>query len=434
MPAFLMISPSFPPSGRVAAKRGLTLARHLPRHGWDPAVIALPISIDRDPALDVLVPDVPIWRGFRSGPFAWGQDAIARFVPEKPRVDARAAKAEAQRPTGPVARMKYELGGLPVDRFLKFQPWALAGAWRFMRRHRCRLIHVSLGPFSGMALGYALAMLSGLPLVCDLRDPWAHDPIYSEAWTESGREIARRFEATVFRRASRVVMNSEAAQAHYRAVYADMLPAEHFECIRNHFDPALYDPLPDPPGPDGRFDVIYFGHLTPVRNGELFFEAWRRFIDAEGLEPGQAMLTTLGELTAVDEEAIARLALGPFVQARDWRPFTASRALLGRADVLLDITHPRHRLRIAGKLYDYMAARRPVLSITANPEVARIHQQTRLGWAVPHDAEVICATLRQALADKRAGVVRCPDVGALADFEAGPAAAKMARIFDEACA
>ncbi len=434
MPSFLMISPHFPPSRLVGAKRGLTLARHLPRHGWDPAVVSLPFEANRDPALDGLVPAVPIWRGFRSGPVAWLQDRTTGARAVRPAADSRAAKAaEADRPAGLLARTRRELGGLPIDRYLKFQPWALAGALRLLRRHRCRLIHVSAGPFSGMALAYALAQMTGLPLVCDLRDPWAHDPIYSEAWTATGQALARRFEAAAFARAAKVVMNSEAALAHYRAVYGATLPAARFACIRNHFDPDLYAPPPPPPGPGGPFEVVFFGHLTPVRDGALFFEAWRRFIDAEALAQGEAMLTTLGDRTPADEASIDRLALRPFVQTRPWMPFTESTALLGRADLLLDITHPRHRLRIAGKLYDYMAARRPVLSITANPEVERIHAETGLGRAVPHDVAAICAALRAALADKRGGAVKTADPEALARFEAAPAAAHMARIFDEAC-
>lgn len=430
---FLMISPHFPPSRLIGAKRGLTLARNLPRHGWDPAVIALPIDGNRDPALEALVPAVPIWRGFRGGPIAWFEEATQRQSAMRPADDQRAAKARPAAPSGLAARMRRELGGLPVDRYLKFQPWVIGGALRFLRRHRCELIHVSAGPFSGLALAYALAGLTGLPLVCDLRDPWAHDEIYRDAWTPTGQRIAAAVEAAVFRRAGRVVMNSEAALAHYREVYAGVLPAEHFACIRNHFDPELYDPAPPPPGREGPFTVVFFGHLTPVRDGALFFEAWRRFIDAEKLAPGEATLITLGDRSPADREAIDRLALAPFVATRPWMPFTASRALLGTADLLLDITHPRHRLRIAGKLYDYMAARRPVLSITANPEVVAIHHETRLGRAVPHEVAAIAAALSAALADKRRGTAPTLDLAALARFEAGPAAAKMGRIFDEVC-
>ena len=51
--------------------------------------------------------------------------------------------------------------------------------------------------------------------------------------------------------------------------------------------------------------------------------------------------------------------------------------LLGTADVLLDLTSPRHGLRIAGKLYDYLCAQRPILSMSTT-QVARIHADTKV--------------------------------------------------------
>ncbi len=430
---FLMISPYFPPMSFVGAKRALTLSRHLPAHGWRPAVLALPEHLEVDPALRPLVPDVPMDRGYRSGPLAWWADAVDRLTPERPVGDARA------RTTGPTGdgfwqRVSRELNGLPFDKYTRYLPWAGARALRFLKRHDCRLIYVSAGPFSAMYLGTALAELTGLPLVLDLRDPWAVDPLYSEAWTDAGRALANRLEAWGFGRAQRVVLNSASSLALYREAYAGRLPADRFDMVRNHFDPALYDAAPPPPGRDEPFRIVFFGHLTPLRDGRLFFEGLRRFIDAEGLPAGSVEVVTLGEVTPADETAIDALALRPFVRAHAWVSFVQSRALLGRADVLLDLTGPRHHLRIAGKLYDYMAAGRPVLSVSNNPEVAEIHAKTRLGRCVGHDAGAIAEALSGFYADKRAGRPYTPDAAAVAEFGAAPAATRMAAIFDAALA
>jgi glycosyltransferase involved in cell wall biosynthesis len=428
---FLMISPFFPPMSFVGAKRALTLSRHLPAHGWRPAVLALPEHLEVDGALRPFVPDVPIDRGYRSGPLAWVADAVDRLTPPRPVGDAR-ARTTGVAPTGIRARLAFELDGLPFDKYTRYLPWAGARALRFLRRHDCRLIYVSAGPFSAMYLGTALAEVTGLPLVLDLRDPWAVDPLYSEAWTDTGRALANRLEAWAFGRAQRVVLNSASSLALYREAYATRFPADHFDMVRNHFDPGLYDPAPPPPGPADPFRIVFFGHLTPLRDGRLFFEGLRRFIDAEALAPGAVEVVTLGEVTPADETAIDALGLRSFVRAHPWVSFVHSRALLGRADVLLDLTGPRHHLRIAGKLYDYMAAGRPVLSVSNNPEVADIHARTRIGRCVGHDAFAIADALRAFLADKRADRPFAPDAAAIAEFSAAPAAAHMAAIFDTA--
>ena len=65
---FLLVSPSFPPSGDVGAKRALNLTRNLPSLGWEPIVLSCPIqkgSVDLDE--EELVPkDVKVYREFTS--------------------------------------------------------------------------------------------------------------------------------------------------------------------------------------------------------------------------------------------------------------------------------------------------------------------------------------------------------------------------------
>lgn len=428
---FLMLSPYYPPMSFVGAKRALTLSRHLPEHGWSPAVLALPEHLEVDPALRPFVPDVPMDRSYRSGPLAWWADAVDRLTPARPFGDPRAATTGSA-PDGLWPRLKRELNGLPFDKYTRFLPWAGARALAFLRRHDCRLIYVSAGPFSAMYLGTALAQVTGLPLVLDLRDPWAVDPIYSEAWTPTGKAVANRLETWAFQRAQRVVLNSASSLKLYREAYAGRFPPEHFEMVRNHFDPGLYDAAPPPPGLAPPFRIVFFGHLHPLRDGRLFFEAFRRFLDVEQLAPGTAEVVTLGEVTPADEAAIDALSLRPFVRSHPWVSFVHSRALLGRADVLLDLTGPRHHLRIAGKLYDYLAAGRPVLSVSNNPEVAEIHALTQIGRCVGHDAAAIAEALSGFLDEKRRGVPFTPNADAVAAYSAAPAAAKMAAIFDAA--
>lgn len=430
MTNFLMISPYFPPMKNVGAKRALSFARHLPSRGFSPAVLALPIGENRDPALEPFMPDVPVDHGYRSGPIAWALDRTSSPQNRLQKGDPRAANSKPVQ--GLFARLKREFKGLPIDRYAKFLPWALGRAEALIEAHDCKLIHVNAGPFSGMYLGHALAVRTGLPLVLDLRDPWAVDPIYSEAWGAVGQAMAKRLEEGAFKHAAQIVINSASALRRYQMRYVGTVPLERFALIRNHFDPGMLAERPAPPGPDGPFRVVFFGHLTPTRNGELFFEAYRRFIDAEGLAPGEIELITLGHRSPIDDAAIAELSLGAYVQNHDWMAFTEAPALLGTADLLLDLTSPRHHLRIAGKTYDYLYARRPILSVSANREMDAILGETRTGERVDHAVDAIVAGLGRALAIKRGQRDFAPDAAAIHQFSAEPAADKMAAIFRKA--
>ena len=85
MRRFLMIAPHFPPCRAVAAKRALCFARNLPKLGWEPAVVALPEDVQRDPELDSLIPEVPLHRWYRGGPLAWFEDSVISLWSDKDR-------------------------------------------------------------------------------------------------------------------------------------------------------------------------------------------------------------------------------------------------------------------------------------------------------------------------------------------------------------
>jgi hypothetical protein len=422
--SFLLISPLFPPNRHIGAKRALHLVRHLPAAGWMPAAVTLPAELDADPALVGLAPEVPRWTGFRTGPIAWMEDRVG-FRPR------RRHYGPARRGGGRGEQGRVAVVPPAFDVYTRYFPWTLPGALRFARRERCEAIYAIASPTSSILLGMLVARVSGLPLVVDLRDPWSIEPNYRAARTRAGQALVERLEAAIFGRARAIVLNTESARAAYVSAYAGRIPEERFATIRNSFDPGLYDPPPPPPGPEGPLHVVYYGNLRPAKSAVGFLRGLRLFVERQGLGAADVQLTTLGERTPDDEEAIAALGLGAIALTHDWVPFTRSRALLGRADVLLDLMGPGHSLQISGKLYDYLAAGRPVLSVAPNRELDAIFTATRAGRRIDDTPEAIAAALTQALTDKRAGRVFTPDAEAVASLRADRAAARVAAILEE---
>jgi glycosyltransferase involved in cell wall biosynthesis len=415
MSTVLLIAPYFPPMSVVGAKRPLTMVRHLPAFGWNPVVLtADPTREAVDPALAALVPpDVPVAR-------MYGKPAAGRDGTKRPH------RARTRQLFG------WDLGYLtPFDRYLWDTPSALRAAHRLIASHRPKAIYVSADPWSPLMAGLILHSRTGLPLIVDLRDPWSLNAAKMALRPPPTRWAVRAAEARVFRAAAKIVLNTEASLDAHRAAYAGRIAEERFTVIRNAFDPELYGPAPPPPGPTGVFEVMYFGHLRPSKNALLFLDGFRRFLDAERLAPGEARLTTLGERTPEDNQRISELRLAPYTRSEPWIPWTESRVRLGRADLLLDLMSAEHQLQISGKLYDYFATGRPILSVTPNDETGRILAETRAGVRVPLEAGAIAGALSAALARKRMGQRFSPDRAALARYEARPAAAKLAAILGE---
>lgn len=427
MTRFLMISPYFAPHRAVGAKRTLSFARRLPASGWDPAVVALPAGDEADPRLEALVPDVPILRCLDGGPASWAKRL--KRAPKKSGRTLYASDTGAKADPKPAGRVAAAVGALSVlDKTTAGQLWAAPRVAAFARRHGCALIYATSGPPASLTLGRIVARLTGLPLVLDLRDPWSIEPNYRARWSAEGRALVDRIESGAFAAAARIVLNTRASRDAHVAHYAGRIEAERFTFVRNFFDPDFFESPPGAPDPEGPFRVVYFGHLRPSKNALLFFGALARLV-AEA-PPGGVELLTFGEMTAAEQAAIDALGLGGVVTRGEWLPLPRALELLGTAHLLLDLMGPGHHLQISGKIYDYLAAGRPVLSISPNPEVGEMLADAGLGERVPLDEDAVFAALQRALAHK-AEAGEAPSENRMR-YSAGPAAARMAEIFDEA--
>ncbi len=424
---FLMISPYFAPHRAVGAKRTLSFARRLPAEGWDPAVVALPAGDEADPRLEALVPDVPISRSLGGGPATWIDRLKPKAKPKGRTLYASDTGQKAGKPKGALARWSGALSVL--DKTTAGQLWAVPRVAAFARKHGCELIYATSGPPASLSLGRAVKRLTGLPLVLDLRDPWSIEPNYRARWTAEGRALVDRIEAGAFAAADRVVLNTRASRDAHIAHYVGRVPAERFTFVRNFFDPDFFESPPARPDPDGPFRIVYFGHLRPSKNALLFMQALARFL-ADGPPPGGLEVLTLGEMTAEEQAAIDDLGLSDVVTRGDWLPLPRALELLGTAHLLLDLMGPKHHLQISGKIYDYLAAGRPVLSISPNPEVGELLADAGLGERVPLDEAAIVAALGRAVA-RKAEAGYDPGAGRL-NYSAAPAAARMASIFVDA--
>ena len=105
------------------------------------------------------------------------------------------------------------------------------------------------------------------------------------------------------------------------------------------------------------------------------------------------------------------------------------------ADVLALVTVGDMALTVPAKLYDYLAARRPILAITDQPEPGRIVDQTGAGVVVPPaNPEAIAAGLARLRARCQA-----PDRGeipaeSVTAFDAEEQARRFAAVLEAAIA
>lgn len=423
MRPFLVISPAFAPQTSVGAFRWVKLARHLPRHGFRPAVLSgtFPGDPRDDGLLAALPPEVDVFDEYLDPAVLAAEAAF------------RALRARAPLPAG---RGKPLVGLRPfqalTDRWIAHAPHGARAAVAVARRTGARAVVVSAGPYSACPVGLHVKRALGVPLVLDLRDPYSlhetgNGPPSGLA-ERARRAIVPRLERRWLEGADHVILNTRAALEAYRARFPELSGKSSF--VRNHFDLSLYAPAPAPEPPRS-FVILHLGTLREEASAELIGAALRRLIERERLAPGDVVLRQIGRMSDHDRACFDRMGLSPFIEALPAIPQRDVLRELRRAHVLFTMCSPHVVLRISAKTYDYIASGMPMVSAVASREVDDLlAYRSDSARVSPDDIDGVAAALARHLARFReTGALPVP-VEPPRELSSEAAAARIAEILD----
>jgi glycosyltransferase involved in cell wall biosynthesis len=171
------------------------------------------------------------------------------------------------------------------------------------------------------------------------------------------------------------------------------------ELITNGFDPeessaAAENDVLDPT----RHSLVHTGRMAAAgRSPEPVLAGLRQLRAESPAVAEQLELVFAGPLSADEQELLAAPDLQGLVRSLGQLPRPRVLALQRAADSLLIITEGSRRRSVAtGKLFEYLAAGRPVLVLGEETEAARIVADAGAGFSVSAtDAGAIAASLRR---------------------------------------
>jgi glycosyltransferase involved in cell wall biosynthesis len=294
---------------------------------------------------------------------------------------------------------------VPEPLLAAWVPFAHTRAVRLNHRERFDCVITSSPPESAHLIGRALQR-RGVPWVADLRDGWTFEPIRPRFPTAAQRRLDRHLERRWLAAADAVVCVS-------RPVAEDLRKRLGIEShlVPNGWDPDLVESS-DPPDDVRR--LIDPGRVSLVYTGRF---------GSYGRDPAP-LVNALSELAADDPAAAERLELvvaGPLTNAEAElleTPVHPARivvagslsrdralALQRAADALLLLASPQRSQLLNFKLFEYLAAERPILALAAGTEAGRVVAELG-GEVVP--ADDVPAIVR-ALRGAARGDLRAPD-------------------------
>lgn len=410
----LFLAYNFPPMGGGGVQRSVKFVKYLPHFGWVPAVLAAddPYYWARD---DTLLGDIP------------ADTIVKRLSSTRPHtlyrlLAAVTSEAGAQRIANNVL--------IPDDRIL----WALRAARAaraLIRKFTAGVIYTTSPPHSTHISGLILKRKTGLPWVADFRDPWTGDFRYDPP-TRWVRKAHTACERAILTTADRVICITESARQKYIEDFN--LDPRRLVTIYNGFDaPDFYRAPGYKRGRTDRIVITHSGSFYGVYFPELFFRSLAAALDADADLGRRVTVRFVGVMEKWMQESIRAILPGRCEFTGYVSHPEAVRAIV-ESDINL-IALPVDRktsYHVPGKLFEYLAAKRPILAVAPTGETARIIESTRAGTVLSHDEKgPLSEALGRAIPELAASGGSAADARAIGQFERKSLTGRLARVFDD---
>jgi glycosyltransferase involved in cell wall biosynthesis len=339
----LLVTMYFPPAGGGGVQRPLKIATHLPSFGIETHVLA---------------PDDPKWvhRDEEATPPTQAWVHRARYHGPRGRIPSE----ELYGLEG-IDRLRYQAGALfrralVPDNSVTWAPNAIPTAIRIVKREGIDAVLTTSPPNSVNLIGAAVKAATGVKWIADLRDPLiadADNPV---------ERLPARMKENVQRGVARLVASQADAIVTAWDGIAEEIggyePKATVTVIPNGADYDDFEGLDYVSG--DRFRITHTGSFFGKRDPRPFLTA----LQESGLE--NIVARFVGELTTRDREWAETLDLGDQLELL---PFgSRRRALAYQRDseallLLLPEAGDRGAPVLPGKIFEYLAAERPILAV-----------------------------------------------------------------------
>ena len=420
----LFVAHTFPPIAAVGIYRTLRFMHHLPAFGWEGMVVAMEPDAANDHPVDhalcsripanAIVKRVGVWRPLdrfvewlkamrRSIRSAVGGDAVNNQQVTKSATSHLASDSETRSaPRTAIATIKDWLRS--VRDVLFFTPdncvnWvgpAVLAGCRLVRQHRPKVIISSGPPHSAHLAGLGIHWLTRVPLILDLRDPWASDEWLGTEDYRIRMWMQKKIERICVRFAASVILNTE----RLRQNFIDNYPrrwAHKFVAIPNGVDDQIIKPVADylsvapPRRDDAALTLCHPGSIYWHRSLMPMIEAIRHLKQSGA----QIQFEQIGLVDHPPDlaERLIKWEL-PEVHLRGRLSHEETLKQMAKSDVLV-VIQPMSTLQVPAKLYEMLIFKKPILVITKDGATADVIKDFGIGFiADPMDPLKIADAIR----------------------------------------
>jgi glycosyltransferase involved in cell wall biosynthesis len=422
----LIVSYYFPPAGGSGVHRVLKLCKHLPELGWDVEVLAPddPKWVARDADLEQEIPPgVVVHRARYVGP-DHAQSSADRIAAARGRHAATARAAAAGR------RL------LLPDAAAPWVPFAARAGVRAVRERRIDAVLTSSPPTSVHIVGNLISRRTGVPWVADFRDSWLANPHrrYERRSVRTKRSLLSQIARRTMAPAAAVTAVTDVIREEADGYTGGRAPSHVISNGCDFDDFASFEHRDS-----ARLRLLHAGYFFGARSPRPLLQAVRALLDRRPALRDVIEVRFVGGFRSADRAWAEGLDLGHVIAVEDTLPHGETLRAMKEADALVLLIPSAGGIGktvLSGKVFEYLAAERPVLGLVPpDGAAAELLRSAGHDWiADPDDVDAIAITLERLvdgwIANRLPDVVIPPELRASLDRRAR--AEEMAGVLAEA--
>lgn len=421
----LIITYYWPPAGGPGVQRWLKFVKYLHHFGIEP-IVFVPENANYpliDKALLGEVPsDIEIIKFPINEPYRW-----AKFFSRK-QTKAFSSGIIPKERISPLGKILLYIRGnffIPDARVGWVKP-SVKFLRKKLKEHSVEVIITTGPPHSLHLIGMRLNEKTGIPWIADFRDPWTtihyHDSL---RLGKAAKKKHKRLELQVLNQADRVVVTSPTTAREFVA-----LTPKPIEVITNGYDAV---DLPEV-NVDRYFSLSHIGSLLSERNPLILWKVLKEICEEKPSFKNNLRLKFAGALSGEVKDSLKKLGLEENSEFLGYVSHEEALSLQRQAQVLLlvEIDRAETRAIIPGKLFEYLAARRPILALgPEGSDIETILKDTHAGTFIHYSQpELLKSEILHCYSRFKAGGLHVKSTG-VENYHRKELTKKMANLISE---
>ena len=396
MKRVLIISYYWPPAGGISIIRPVKLAKYLRNTGWEPVICTAkdphyPFEDDKavlDVPKDVEIIKVPIVEPYEIYKNLTGQkqkSALADVIQNTPKRSF-------------FHKLSVWIRGnffIPDARCLWINP-VVKELTAYLKKHPVDAIITTGPPHSVNRIGYLLKKKLNLPWLADFQDPWTQVDYYQHFKISSrAHKRHRKMEKQVFDHADLITIVSDSWKTDLQSI-----GAKNVEVVPLGFDPEDFNVNTKL---DEQFTLTHLGLLGQDRNPSTLIKVIKSICDENEDFASKFKLQLVGKVNEGLQKEIADLNLSEQVIYKGQVSRDEALQIMQSSQLLLLLLNKAANVsgRIPGKVFEYLGAHRPILSLgPKGTDIETILRESSAGAHIEYESETLLRSYILAAFDK----------------------------------